>query len=76
MREFVVRVCDELLDDDDGEETYRTYNIHSDTADDARVLAFVLDGGLGFVNDTRGHVIDHGVLALAKMYTDVSEPSA
>lgn len=74
MTEYIVKVVDECLDDD-GEETSRTYRINSDTADDARVLAFVLDGGLGFLDDTRGHDIDEGILSLAKAYTDVSEPS-
>ena len=59
MTEYVVKVVDECLNDA-GEETHRTYRIHSDTANDARVLAFVLDGGLGFLDDTREHDIDEG----------------
>ncbi len=66
MSRFAIRVFDAL---EAG--AYRDYSVPSETELDARVLAFVLDGGLERGKYGRGSTLEDGEVELAKMCTEV-----
>lgn len=66
MSRFTIKVFD---DHEAG--VFRDYSVPSETELDARVLAFVLDGGLERSKYNRGSTIEDGEVELAKMWTSV-----
>lgn len=66
MSQFTIRVFDDLEASD-----FREYSVPATTELDARVLAFVLDGGLDRSKYNRGSTLEDGDVELAKMWTEV-----
>lgn len=66
MSRFEIRVFD---DHEAG--AARDYSVPAETELDARVLAFVLDGGLERSKYNRGSILEDGEVELAKMWTEV-----
>lgn len=65
MSRFTIRVFDDL---EAG--AHREYSVPSETELDARLLAFVLDGGLEPGKYRHGGVVEDGEVELAKMWTE------
>lgn len=68
MKRFAIKVFD---DHEAG--ASRDYSVPAETELDARVLAFVLDGGLERNKYGRGSTIEDGEVELSKMWTKVME---
>lgn len=66
MSQFAIKVFD-----DHKAGASRDYSVPAETELDARVLAFVLDGGLERSKYGRGGTVEDGEVELAKMWAEV-----
>jgi len=69
VNRYTIKVFDECTNDN-GDTEHRVFSVLASTLDDAIMLAFALDGGIGW-KDYADKILEPGHLEMAKIYCEV-----